>query len=71
MKTVGSTWCYTNPLWLLFSGHVCLQTSVLTAPTTWVLTSGHEVSDYVIEAGVEGGNTLYVARAYVQVNPHL
>jgi len=37
------------------------------APTTWVLTSGHEVPDYAIEAGVEGGNTLFVARAYVEV----
>ena len=39
------------------------------APTTWVLTSGHKVPDYAIEAGEEDGNTLYVARAYVEVRP--
>ena len=53
------------------------------APTTWVLVSGHEIPDNAIEAGKEGDNTLYVARAYVEVkssftissmtshNPHL
>jgi len=39
------------------------------APTTWVLTNGHNLPDYAIEAGEEGGNTLYVARAYVEVKP--
>ena len=39
------------------------------APTTWVLTSGHNIPDYAIEAGTEGGSVLYVARAYVEVKP--
>ena len=37
------------------------------APTTWVLTSGHDIPDYAIEAGWEGGSMLYAARAYVEV----
>jgi len=36
------------------------------APATWVLVSGHEIPRGAIEAGREGDNTLYVARAYVE-----
>ena len=39
------------------------------APTTWVLTTGHDIPDDAIEGGEEGGNVLYVARAYVEVKP--
>ena len=37
------------------------------APTTWVLTSGHEIPPLAVEAGKEGDNMLYVARSYVEV----
>ena len=36
-------------------------------PVTWVLVSGHEIPQEAIEAGKEGDNTLYAARAYVEV----
>jgi hypothetical protein len=38
------------------------------APTTWVLVKGHEIPGGAIEAGKEGDNVLYVARAYVEVS---
>lgn len=37
------------------------------APTAWVLTNGHDIPDSAIEGGKEGGNMLYIARAYVEV----
>jgi len=36
------------------------------APATWVLANGHGIPGGAIEAGKEGDNTLYVARAYVE-----
>jgi len=55
--------------WLRDAGHHAdeFSRSGPRAPTTWVLASGHEIPDGAIEAGKEGNNTLYVARAYVEV----
>lgn len=36
------------------------------APTTWVLVSGRDIPREAIEAGREGDNVLYIARAYVE-----
>jgi len=36
------------------------------APTSWVLANGREIPHNAIEAGKEGDNALYVARAYVE-----
>lgn len=36
-------------------------------PTAWVLTNGHNIPDRVIEGGRENDNTLFIARAYVEV----
>lgn len=36
------------------------------APTTWVLVSGGDIPPEAIEAGREGDNVLYIARAYIE-----
>lgn len=36
-------------------------------PTSWVLVRGHEIHRQALEAGREGDNVLYIARAYVEV----